>query len=827
MEQYFFSNRTEQFLYDTLSKNIGKRTGQNISNYPEVRSILQNSIRRVYSSKDTFPEIRSPNMLMKNKITFLQKKILRNCLPTIIGHIKTVDQAQQNHRMNPIQSHKNQPVDQPMSSRQFDNTVMPADMRKSNIPIQRPQVGNLHAFQKSNTTQFQQPQQLPQKFTQPHQMTQPQQLIQPQQLPQQMMQPQQLPRQMTQQMMQTQPQQLPRQMMQPQQMTQPQQLPQQMMQPQQLPQQMMQPPQLPQQMTQPQQLPSQQYQSHDLNNLPNYTNINESVQNLLTQSIEQAVKQDIPIKDLAERSDQLLKERESELSSLFQQQPRVPEAQLQHKISQQSTQDLSIETQPQSERQPQPQQPQLQSEPQPQPQSDLQPFQDPNSTTQPIIHKPVQHIQETSSTDNTMRLIEELNQFRQDMDLLRRDNNELRLEITDIKELNESQKSQTLDNSDTQNIQKIYDEQFSEIHDTYKTMKTQLEDELKLLKEQLDKQQKIILSQHQFLQTNDKLMNHIVLSVDSNNRIKPVKWNEITDDVGVVVGKKLYVKSHLMDLNHYSIILPNTSFTSVTSLKKLKILKFSCKTFAMNINTPPEFISIKVILHKTTDDCNELVSYTSFLKLCNSDNNDIVYEFSSEDMAYNRPLELNNDKPIIANIQISPISSVSPVSPVSLDSSPSSNGQLTSLLKNTHMCYDILGFDLMKKIDGTLLFGLKINKEHLKYATNTLKISHISFYKSIKCDSPYFSKENIQSFEKWLESNEHKIVMNLQKNVGDIMTEVLYINVPLTKFNFIDRPSHPGDNWILNDQFNILRVKVYGLTYFNDIDNQIYLECSY
>ena len=69
--------------------------------------------------------------------------------------------------------------------------------------------------------------------------------------------------------------------------------------------------------------------------------------------------------------------------------------------------------------------------------------------------------------------------------------------------------------------------------------------------------------------------------------------------------------------------------------------------------------------------------------------------------------------------------------------------------------------------------------------------------------------------------------MNLQKTSGDVISEVLYINVPLSKFNFIDCPSHPGDNWILKDQLNILTSKIYGLMYFNNIDNQLYLECSY
>lgn len=43
----------------------------------------------------------------------------------------------------------------------------------------------------------------------------------------------------------------------------------------------------------------------------------------------------------------------------------------------------------------------------------------------------------------------------------------------------------------------------------------------------------------------------------------------------------------------------------------------------------------------------------------------------------------------------------------------------------------------------------------------------------------------------------------------------------------MNKPSHVGDNWILKDQFNMMAFKIYGIMYFNNIDNQLYLECSY
>ena len=104
MEQYFFSNRSELILYDLLTNYIGKQSGRNISKYPQVKNILQNSIRNVYSLKNTFPEMRS-NITDKEKIAFLQKKVLRRCIPHIMGHMENADKKRMEHMTNP--SHNN------------------------------------------------------------------------------------------------------------------------------------------------------------------------------------------------------------------------------------------------------------------------------------------------------------------------------------------------------------------------------------------------------------------------------------------------------------------------------------------------------------------------------------------------------------------------------------------------------------------------------------------------------------------------------------------------------------------------------------------------
>ena len=65
MEEFFFSDRSEQILYDLLTNYIGKQSGHNITKYPQVRSILKNSIRNVYSIKNTYPEMRNANLTEK------------------------------------------------------------------------------------------------------------------------------------------------------------------------------------------------------------------------------------------------------------------------------------------------------------------------------------------------------------------------------------------------------------------------------------------------------------------------------------------------------------------------------------------------------------------------------------------------------------------------------------------------------------------------------------------------------------------------------------------------------------------------------------------
>ena len=146
MEEFFFSNRSEQILYDLLTNYIGKQSGHNITKYPQVRSILKNSIRNVYSIKNTYPEMRNTNLSDKERISFLQKKVLRRCLPTIISHIKQIDSRRNENSMIPRNRNRNNPLGKQLSNRNLDNTIIPSSMRQPSMPIQRPQIDDPTTF---------------------------------------------------------------------------------------------------------------------------------------------------------------------------------------------------------------------------------------------------------------------------------------------------------------------------------------------------------------------------------------------------------------------------------------------------------------------------------------------------------------------------------------------------------------------------------------------------------------------------------------------------------------------------------------------------------
>ena len=141
-------------MYDLLTNYIGKQSGHNITKYPQVRSILKNSIRNVYSIKNTYPELRNTNLTDKERNFILQKKVLRRCLPTIDGHIKQVDSRINQNAMVPQNRNKNNQLGQHMTTRQFDNSIVPVSMRQPSMPIQRPQIDDPTTFRSKNHKNF-------------------------------------------------------------------------------------------------------------------------------------------------------------------------------------------------------------------------------------------------------------------------------------------------------------------------------------------------------------------------------------------------------------------------------------------------------------------------------------------------------------------------------------------------------------------------------------------------------------------------------------------------------------------------------------------------
>ena len=108
------------------------------------------------------------------------------------------------------------------------------------------------------------------------------------------------------------------------------------------------------------------------------------------------------------------------------------------------------------------------------------------------------------------------------------------------------------------------------------------ETELKLLKDHIKKQQEIVLSQHKMIQSglnsnsnsnsNSKNTNSFkIFSVNRTNRIRPITWEEKTDSVGVILKKNCVIKTPIMKVDAYSVVLPSNRFPS-TEIYNMKFV---------------------------------------------------------------------------------------------------------------------------------------------------------------------------------------------------------------------------------------------------------------
>jgi hypothetical protein len=795
MEEFFFSNRSEQILYDLLTNYIGKQSGHNITKYPQVRSILKNSIRNVYSIKNTYPEMRNTKLTDKERISFLQKKVLRRCLPTIIGHIKQVDSRRTDNLMVP--QNRNNPLGKQISNRRFDDNIMPLSMKQAPMLMQHPQIDDPTTFNRPVTQRS--------HMTHPHTMTNPSTITNPRTMTQP---PRNKAIEGVKISMETRAQ-------------------------------------------LDELIQQHEPQSHNLDSgtQQSFSTLEDTQQVITNQPVEQ----DEPIKDLARRSDDLLREREDELKAMLQKQ-EVPV-------------DKSVEDT------------------------------DRNNVENTVINNVgdtvINNVEDTvinNVEDNGNRL----NEFKKEMEAtferdMRLKLNELNNAMTDMRShnvklererdtlqntINKIMTDTTKNNDVTTSFKNELDEyktkyntllesttdKFKKLEEQYETSKTDLiqkiqtemqtkiqtdmqtgfnlkykeyETELKLLQEHIKKQHEIVLSQHKMIQTglnnsengadsNGNINSFKIFSVNRMNRIRPITWEEKKDSVGVILKNNCVIKNSIMKVDNYSVVLPSNGFPSsdVYNMKLMKVLIHRCNI----IGDVPDFIECHIRLNKRGGEGDSsLVNYTYNLKLdSNSFNgntsNYIGYIYHNEEKQENslytmKDLSINGN--IIINVNLRSVM------------------HPHNFIRDLNRCYEISGMSLTSTSGNNVLYSLKLNVNDINDISKLkglkhIAIEHIYFSKYVSTDLKLYTNEQITTFEKWLMSEDMDIY-NITHTLNCGKYEIsIQIMVSLDQFNFLKKPpQNTQQKWVLRNKMDDMSVGYYGVGYFPELENKLYMEVEY
>ena len=839
MEEFFFSNRSEEILYDLLTNYIGKQSGHNITKYPQVRSILKNSIRNVYSIKNTYPEMRDPNMSNKLRISFLQKKVLRRCLPNIIGHIKQVDSRRNENSMVP--HNRNNPLGTHMSNRNFDNSVIPPSLRQPSMPIQRPKIDDPSTFNRPPVAQIKNmPQMQPKPQMQPQMQldTQRQAIMQNLQKP--VVQPQsQLHRQ-----------------------------------------------------SPPQQIPDrvggekismetraqldeliQQHepQSHNLESAgqQQFSNLKETQGTITNQPVEK----DEPIQDLAKRSDDLLKEREAELKAILVQNPNP------------NTTTNSVEDNETDDEYKNEQDTNTDTDTDIDTDADAEADAEANTNTNTNTNNNKSNIdQERLFSEFKMSFQKEMEEkFERDM---RQKMSEINITMTDIRSenvqlqrerdtLQDNIKQLMNDNMTNNNVAESFkkeideyktkyeellsttDERMGKLKEEYEISKNELiqkvqsdvkaemqsgfdikyteyETELKLLKEHIEKHQEIVLSQHKMIQngfngggnlnsdtnSNSNLNSFKIFSVNRSNRIRPITWEEKKDSVGVILKKNYKIKNPIMKVDNYSIVFPSEGFPSseIYNMKLMKILINKCNI----IGEVPDFIECHIRLNKRSGENSSIINYCYNLKLDESSfnrhsSNQIGYKYHNEEKQTNDVFTMQDisvDGNIIMNVNLK--SAMYPY----------------NFIRNINRCYDVSGMSLSTASGNNVIYSLKLNVKDISDISKLrglkqIAIEHVYFSKYVATDLNLYTHEQITSFEKWLMSGDMDIYNITHAFNGDEYEISIQIMVSLNQFNFLKKPPHSTAKWVLRNKMDTMQFGSYGVVYFPELENKLYMEIEY
>ena len=151
------------------------------------------------------------------------------------------------------------------------------------------------------------------------------------------------------------------------------------------------------------------------------------------------------------------------------------------------------------------------------------------------------------------------------------------------------------------------------------------------------------------------------------------------------------------------------------------------------------------------------------------------------------------------------------------------------------MGYEISGMSLASTSGNNVLYSLKLNVDNINMNTitklkglKTIAIDNIYFSKYVATDLKLYTNEQISSFEKWLTSEDIDIY-NITHSISCGKCEVsIQIMVSLDQFNFLKRPAnHPVSKWVLRNKMDTMAKGSYGVVYFPELENKLYMEIEY
>ena len=94
-------------------------------------------------------------------------------------------------------------------------------------------------------------------------------------------------------------------------------------------------------------------------------------------------------------------------------------------------------------------------------------------------------------------------------------------------------------------------------------------------------------------------------------------------------------------------------------------------------------------------------------------------------------------------------------------------------------------------------------------------------------DLKIYTNDQISSFEKWLTSedmNIYNITHSLNCGNCEISIQLL---ISLDQFNFLKKPSNPASKWVLRNKMDTMAKGSYGIVYFPELENKLYMEIEY